>query len=264
MANVDIEMQEPFDPSEMTLMSHLDEFRIRLTRAALSVVVTTLFTFLFAPQLVVILAVPLDTTIVNADGTETFVRGIDLLRAIDVTENITVFMRVALMGGMILSMPMIIYQLIAFIVPGLTPQEKRVLYTGLPAATLLFLGGVAFSYYVILPTAVPFLMQFLGIQTDPRPSTYFGFVTRLIFWVGASFEMPLILGLLARLGVLSPQFLITNARYAVVIIAIAAALITPTPDPLNMGLVMAPLLILYGVGILLAKWLYQPRDIDFS
>jgi sec-independent protein translocase protein TatC len=119
---------------------------------------------------------------------------------------------------------------------------------------------VAFAYFVMLPQAVPFLLNFLDIPTAPRPSTYFGFVTRLIFWIGVSYELPLIMGVLARLGVLSPQFLIKNARYAVVIIAIMAALITPTPDPLNMGLVMAPLLILYGLGIILSRFLYRPRD----
>ena len=176
------------------------------------------------------------------------------------TENIQVFFRVSLMGGLILSMPVIVYQVIAFIVPGLTPQEKKVLFIALPAATGLFLLGVAFAYFVMLPRAVPFLMGFLGIQTDPRPQTYFKFVTKLIFWIGVSFELPLLMAILARLGLLSPEFLIKNARYAVVLIAISAAMITPTPDPLNMGMVMAPLMILYGVGIILAKILYKPRS----
>lgn len=231
---------------QMTLLEHLDEFRRRLIVVSVAVLVTTLLSFAFAQELVNWLAYPIG--------------GIQNLQSIDVTENITVFMKVSLMGGMILSMPVILYELIAFIVPGLTASEKRVLFIAIPAATILFLSGVAFAYFVMMPRAVPFLMSFLGIRTAPRPQTYFGFVTRLIFWIGVSFEMPLVMALLARLGVLSAAFLWKNARYAVVIIAIAAALITPTPDPLNMSLVMAPLLVLYGLGILLAKMMYRPRE----
>lgn len=235
---------------QMTLLEHLDEFRRRLIVVSVAVLITTLLSFAFAKELVNLLAQPIG--------------GIQNLQSIDVTENITVFMKVSLMGGMILSMPVILYELIAFIVPGLTPSEKRVLFIAIPAATALFLSGVAFAYFVMMPRAVPFLMAFLDIPTAPRPQTYFSFVTRLIFWIGVSFELPLVMALLARLGAVTPQFLWKNARYAVVIIAIAAALITPTPDPLNMSLVMAPLLILYGMGILLAKLMYRPRENSLS
>ncbi len=231
---------------QMSLLEHLDEFRKRLVVVSVAVLTATLLTFIFAQQLVDILAQPIG--------------GIDQLQSIDVTENITVFMKVALLGGMVLSMPVIIYQVIAFIVPGLTKSEIRSLYIILPAAMFLFLSGVAFAYFVMLPKAVPFLLNFLDIPTAPRPQTYFSFVTRLIFWIGVSFELPLIMAFLSRLGILSPKFLLVNARYAVVIIAILAALITPTPDPLNMGLVMAPLLFLYGVGLVLAKFTYRPRE----
>ncbi len=232
--------------AQMTLLEHLDEFRRRLIVVSVAVLVTTLLSFAFAKELVSLLALPIG--------------GIQNLQSIDVTENISVFMKVSLMGGMILSMPVILYELIAFIVPGLTRSEKRVLYIAIPAALTLFLSGIAFAYFVMMPRAVPFLMSFLDIPTAPRPQTYFGFVTRLIFWIGVSFELPLVMALLARLGAVSPEFLWKNARYAVVIIAIAAALITPTPDPLNMSLVMAPLLVLYGLGMGLAKLMYRPRE----
>ncbi len=231
---------------QMTLLEHLDEFRRRLIVVSVAVLITTLLSFIFATQLVEILAIPIG--------------GVDKLQSIDVTENISVFMKVSLMGGMILSMPVILYELIAFVVPGLEPHEKRSLFIAIPAATILFLSGVAFAYFVMMPRAVPFLMSFLGIRTAPRPQTYFSFITRLIFWIGVSFELPLVMAVLARFGALSPEFLLKNARYAVVVIAIAAALITPTPDPLNMSLVMAPLLLLYGLGIVLAKFMYRPRE----
>ena len=258
-ADIDRQLEDLAD--QMTLLEHLDELRKRITVVGIAILVTTVFSFIFAKQLVVILAYPLDEVVTNESGEVVEeIPGYLKLESIDVTENISVFMRVSLMGGMIIAMPVIVYQLIAFVVPGLTSQEKRIMWIAIPAATFLFLSGVAFAYFVMLPQAVPFLLNFLDIPTAPRPSTYFSFVTRLIFWIGVSYELPLIMGVLARLGVLSPQFLIKNARYAVVIIAILAALITPTPDPLNMGLVMAPLLILYGVGIALSKFLYRPRD----
>jgi sec-independent protein translocase protein TatC len=246
--------------NQMTLLEHLDELRKRVTVAGAAIMICTLLSFIFAQQLIDLLAEPLSITTVLEDGTIQKIPGRELLESIEVTENINVFMRVSLLGGLILSMPVLVYQIIAFIVPGLTSSEKKFMYIAIPAITILFLGGVTFAYFVLLPTAIPFLLKFLGIPTAPRPQSYFAFVTRLIFWIGVSFELPLFMAILARLGVLSPQFLIDNARYAIVVIAIAAAFITPTPDPLNMGLVMAPLIILYGAGIVLSKMFYKPRD----
>ena len=248
---------------QMTLLEHLEEFRKRLVVASAAVLIATLFSLIFAKQLVVLLTYPLQETVVDADGNVIkVIPGIEKLESVDVTENIGIFMRVSLLGGLILAMPVIVYEIIAFAVPGLTEGEKKVLFIAIPISTLLFLTGVAFAYFIMLPRALPFLLNFLDIPTAPRPQSYFSFVNRIIFWVGVSFELPLLMGVLARLGVLTPAFLIKNARYAVVIIAILAALITPTPDPLNMGLVMSPLIILYGTGIVLAKLLYRPRETD--
>jgi sec-independent protein translocase protein TatC len=267
MSNSDTDLFNQLDAeiddlsNQMTLLEHLDEMRRRLTVVVLAIVIATVFSLIFAPQLVEVLARPLDVPIVDDQGDVIDVTpGVEILQSIEVTENISVFMRVSFLGGLILAMPIIFYQLIAFIVPGLTDKEKKFIMLAIPAATALFLGGVAFAYFVMLPNAVPFLISFLGIKTAPRPANYFSFATRLIFWIGVSFELPLFMALLARLGVLNHSFLITNARYAVVIIAVLAAFITPTPDPLNMGLVMAPLILLYGLGIILAKIFYRPRD----
>ncbi len=227
-------------------MGHLDEFRRRLIVVSVALLITTILSFVFAQQLVEILAVPIG--------------GLHKLESIDVTENINVFMRVALLGGVILSLPIILYEMIAFIVPGLTNTEKRALVFSLPIASILFLAGMAFAYFIVLPNTIPFLIGFLGIPTAPRPQTYFSFVSRLIFGIGLSFELPVIIAILARLGILDAPFLIKNFRFAIVLIAIIAAVITPTPDPLNMGLVMMPLVLLYGLGIISAKILYRPRN----
>jgi sec-independent protein translocase protein TatC len=182
-----------------------------------------------------------------------------MLQSIEMTENISVFMRVSLISGVVLAMPVIIYQLIRVLVPGLTREERRYLWVIVPSASLLFLLGVAFAYFVMLRAAVPFLLSFLDIPVAPRPKSYFGFAARLMFWIGVSFQTPLILAFLARLGVITPEALKKNRKFAVVGIALIAAAITPTVDPMNMLLVMAPLFLLYELGVFLARLTYRPR-----
>lgn len=230
----------------MTLMEHLKEFRDRLIRIVIALVVATALGFIFSDYLIDVLAVPLG--------------GRQALEAIDVTENMGVFMRVSLLAGVAIAMPVIVYQVLAFIVPGLTKGERRALWIVVPGATALFLAGVAFCYFVMLPVAVPFLISFLNIPTKPRPSTYFGFVTQLMLWIGLAFETPLIMAFLARIGIVTPQLLSKYRRYAIVVCAVIAAVITPTVDPVNMSLVMVPLVLLYELGVILARIMYRKRQ----
>jgi sec-independent protein translocase protein TatC len=230
----------------MTLMEHLGELRNRLIYVSVALLITTAISFIFADRLIDIFTVPIG--------------GRQALESVDVTENMGIFMRVSLISGVVLGMPFLVYHIIRFIVPGLTRHERRFLWLVVPGASLLFLGGVAFSYFVMLPVAVPFLVGFMDIPTRPRPNTYFGFVTRLMFWIGVAFETPLVLAFLARVGVVTPQTLRKNRKYAVVVAAVMAAAITPTVDPVNMLLVMAPLLVLYELGVILARITYRPRE----
>ena len=149
-------------------------------------------------------------------------------------------------------LPFVLYQVIRFIIPGLKGNERKWLLLGVPLASLLFVTGVAFTWFVMIPTAVPFLTGFIGITTHVRPSNYFDFITTLMFWIGLSFEMPVVMMLLAKMKFITAGQLARGWRYAVVIIAVVAAAITPTIDPVNMGLVMAPLIGLYVVSVLLA------------
>lgn len=232
---------------QMSLMEHLTELRDRLVRASVALLITTAISFIFANRLVDFLTIPLG--------------GREMLQSIEVTENIGIFMRVSLISGVVLAMPVIVYQFIRFVVPGLTREERRYLWIIVPSASLLFFVGVAFAYFVMLRAALPFLLSFLGIPTAPRPKSYFGFVARLVFWIGVSFQTPLILAFLARLGVITPQALKKNRKYAIVAIAVIAAAITPTVDPVNMLLVMGPLLLLYELGVLLSRLTYRPRQV---
>ncbi len=222
----------------MPLLEHLEELRQRLFKAFAAVVVTTLLSFIFAGQLVDFLAAPIG--------------GRQALVSIEVTENIAIFMRVSLLSGLVLGMPVVVYQIIRFILPGLTPQEQKWLLLSVPFASLLFFGGVVFTWYVMLPVALPFLINFLGIKTEVRPNNYFEFVTSVMFWIGLSFEMPLVVMFLARLKIVKASQLVQYWRHAVVVMAIVAAVITPTIDPINMSMVMLPLGGLYIISIVLA------------
>jgi sec-independent protein translocase protein TatC len=224
----------------MTIIEHLEELRDRLIKSAIALTVATLFSFVFAKKFLEILIAPMGQTLPVSPSP---------------TTTIVVFARVALISGVALAMPVLVYQLISFIAPGLKRQEKRYLYLALPGATLSFVAGAAFAYFVMLPTAIPFLKGFLSDIIEPNwfIDKYISFTTSLLFWVGVSFETPLLIFFLAKLGIVTPEVLSRYRKYAILVIAVLAAVITPTPDPFNMLLVMAPLILLYEIGILLAK-----------
>ncbi|HEY6074215.1 MAG TPA: twin-arginine translocase subunit TatC [Anaerolineales bacterium] len=230
-ASVEMESSAP-------LLQHLNELRNRLFKAFLALAVTTGLCFMFIEQIVDFLAAP--------------VGGRQALVSIEITENISIFMKVSVLGGVILGMPVVIYQIMRFVLPGLKRNETVWLLVMVPFATLLFAAGVAFTWYIMLPSAIPFLTNFLGITTQVRPENYFDFITRLMFWIGLCFEMPLVVMFLAKLKIVSARQLIAAWRYAIVGMAVLAATVTPTVDPVNMGLVMAPLAGLYIISILLA------------
>ncbi len=229
-----------------SLLEHVEELRRRLIKALLALAVGFVISALFTNRLLEWLAQP--------------VGGLGQLEAIEVTENLGVFMQVTLLGGVLLAMPVIVYQVWQFVTPGLYPHEKRYIYMLAPAATLLFIAGAAFAYFVMLPAAIPALLGFAPIPTRPRPANYISFVTNLMFWVGISFEMPLFVFFLAKVRLVGPRDLLRNWRVAVFLIALLAALVTPTGDPINMGLVMIPLVILYVLSILLARIAYRESE----
>ena len=228
------------DEKQLTLIEHIEELRRRLLVALVVLALAVVASLFFSETAVNFLAVPIG--------------GLDKLQSIEITENIGVYMKVSLLGGVILAFPVIVYELLMFVLPGLKRDEKRLVVWSIPMITIFFLGGVAFAYLVLLPTTLPFLTNFLGVETNPRLSNYINFVTNLIFWVGVSFELPLFVYLLARFGAVTPRILLKYWRQALVLIAVVAAVITPTVDPVNMSLMMVPLIVLYFISILFA-WL---------
>jgi sec-independent protein translocase protein TatC len=168
-------------------------------------------------------------------------------------------MRVALLGGFALAFPYIALEIWMFIAPGISRRSRLFSLVAIPIATLFFLGGMAFAFYVMMPTALPFLLNFAGITTIPRPSSYIKFVTGIMFWLGVAFEFPLVVYLLAGLGIVNAKMLSDQWRLAIVVIALIAAAITPTVDPVNMALVMGPMIVLYFLSIGLAKIAQRKR-----
>ncbi|MBX6341558.1 MAG: twin-arginine translocase subunit TatC [Thermomicrobiaceae bacterium] len=227
--------------AEMTLQEHLEELRRRILYAAMAVALGFIAGLATAMKVLKLM------------GRMT---GLEAFQVISPTEGFTTFMKVALYIGVGLAMPVIVYQLVRFLAPGLTRREKHYLYRALPFVSIMFVAGVAFAFFVVIPRALGFLSHFGGsvFHSDFRASEVVSFYMTLLLWVGVVFEMPVVIYILAKLGIVSAQRLASLRRYMLIGIMIAAAIITPTPDPFNMFLVAAPMYALYEIGILLARF----------
>jgi sec-independent protein translocase protein TatC len=224
---------------ELPLIEHLRELRSRLVKAALAIAITTGLSLTFADQEVGILRQ-------LADGHK--------LIALKPTETFVAYVKVSFITGIALSMPLLVYQLFQFLAPGLTRKERRWILISLPAVTLFFVAGVVFCYFLVLPSALNFLLNFgTGVEITPTISDFLSFVTRFLMAVGLAFETPIIIFILAKLGVATPKRLSKFRRWAYVLAFVIAAIITPTPDPINQTIVAVPIIILYELGLIFAR-----------
>jgi sec-independent protein translocase protein TatC len=228
-----------------SLWDHIEDLRKHLLRSLVALAVAVGISFIFTQRLIEYLARP--------------VGGLDTLRAIEVTESIGVFMKVALLSGLAISLPYIAFEFWLFAAPGLRPGARKFGLVAIPLATLLFISGMAFAFYIMTPAALQFLLDFMGIQAELRPASYFNFVTGVMFWIGVSFEFPLVIYALTSIGLINPKVLAEQWRLAIILIAVLAAAITPTVDPVNMALVMGPMTLLYFISIGLSRIAYRAR-----
>ncbi|MGI8587305.1 MAG: twin-arginine translocase subunit TatC [Chloroflexia bacterium] len=228
----------------MALVEHLRELRDRLIRAVLGVAATTVFSFIFINQLVGVFL----RLIPSSPNTDVIV--------LEPAEKFTSYFKVALTAGIVLAMPLIVYQLFRFLAPGLTRLERRWLLLGLPLVTAFFAAGVAFCYFIVLPSALTFLLNFGDplIKNNLRLSTVLGFETTFMLAVGVTFELPPVMFLLAKLGIVRAPRMRGLRRYVIVIAFVVAAVITPTPDPVNQTIVALPIYLLYELGLLFARF----------
>jgi sec-independent protein translocase protein TatC len=229
---------------------HLREFRDRLVKSLIAVALGTAIGFwivnspaLFGktlPNLLIDQFVPPGITLQFLGPAEGFVN----------------YMRISLVIGVAIAIPVIVYQIIAFFSPGLLAREKRMLFTALPFVTELFLAGLAFGWFFTIPAAMQFLLNYGGggrIETRPSFESFISIISTLLLWNGAIFELPALIYLLALLGLINTRMLARTRRYAIVIIVIVAAVITPTGDPYNLLLLAIPMYLLYELGILLSR-----------
>ena len=231
---------------QSTFLEHLSELKSRLIKISLFLFLSTIICFIFHQQILTILMLP-------ASGFE----GIPAQKPIytSLTEFIGIAMKVSLFSGFIVSLPFLIYQIIMFSAPGLTAKEKKYVYFLAPFSLLGFLSGAAFTYFVLLPPSITFLLTFGDDIASPFISigNYINLVVRLIFWIGLIFETPLVMFFLAKIGLISHKTLSKNRRYAIVFSFVLSAIITPTIDPINQTLVAIPIIVMFELGLILAK-----------
>jgi sec-independent protein translocase protein TatC len=231
---------------KLTIFGHIAEFRSRLLKSVIALAAGIVIALIFADRIFYVLTLP-------AQGHQ--------LIYIDMTEMFGVYMQVCLAAGIFLAMPYLVYQLIMFVAPALSSREKRYVYLILPWIALMFVGGVAFSYFVLVPPAVRFLLTFgTGIASPQiRIGSYITVVTRVMLATGCIFQLPVITTFLARLGIVSYRWLAGKRKWAFVLAFVLGAIITPTFDPVNQSLVAAPLIVLYEMSIWLARLVQKKR-----
>jgi len=239
------------EEQELTLYDHLAELRSRLVWISASVMVCAIGSFVFSDDLFYFLTHPLREQFVDGKFIGT-----------GVAEAFIVKLKVSLFAGFVLAAPMVFYQLWLFISPGLLEQEKKIALPFVLACTMFFLVGVSFCFELILPFAFQFFNeQFssIGVTPDIRIGEYLSFVTRLLLVFGAVFELPVLTYFLARLDLISAEWLVTKGRYSIVIIFVAAAILTP-PDVTTQVLLALPLMVLYAMCIGIAYVVRKPKD----
>jgi sec-independent protein translocase protein TatC len=219
-------------------LEHIGALRKHLLRSFFILLICAVLAFLFLNEMLDFITLPIG--------------GMQELNAVEITEPIGVAMRVVLLAAFAVALPYIVFEVFLFVSPALSRRARIIGLLALPLVVVFFFGGMAFAYYLVLPTGLPVLLEFLDVPTQIRPASYVRFVTGLMFWFGAVFEFPLLAYILTVMRILSAQALIKNWRIAVVVIAVLAAVITPTIDPINMMLVMIPLILLYLLSILLS------------
>jgi len=231
---------------QLPVMMHLDELRRCLVRCAFAIAITTGFSLYFAKYVF--------------DLLESRAEGVNLI-FVDMTEMMGTYFMVAITMGIVLALPFIVFQVVLFIRPALTRKERKFLYLLIPGVALSFAAGVVFGYFVLLPPGAKFLITFGNNIAEPqiRISNFVSVMTKLLFAVGLCFETPILILFLSKLGIVSPEGLGKFRKWAIIGAFVLAAIITPTFDPLNQSLVAVPLILLYEVGILLAK-IFRTRE----
>jgi sec-independent protein translocase protein TatC len=232
---------EPDEFEEMTLLEHMEELRDRVIKSVLAIGIAFIAgIFLAGPML-------------KRLQEESSARG--GFDVVSPTDPITIYFKIALYIAIGIALPVIMWQLVGFLLPGMTKREKRFLFLSMPFVVALFLGGAAYGFFFAAPRALQFLASFMSdlYEWSPEGQEVITFYLTLMVGLGLAFQLPVVMFILAKLGVASPKKMIDFRKYAVVALLIVAAVITPSTDPINMGVVAVPLLLLYEGGIVVSR-----------
>jgi sec-independent protein translocase protein TatC len=234
-----IETKEQMDAKHQTLVMHLGELRTRIVLCGYALLIATGICYNFSEKIFNFVRLPIAPYLTNG--------GLVYTAPMD---KFVAHLKLSFVCGVIISCPFWLYQIWLFVAPGLYTKERKHSIGFIVAGTLLFLLGVSFSYFVVLPMAFHFLMNYGGDVDKPMITIdhYLGFFTQMCLMFGASFELPLVLIVLGMLGVVSQKFLREKRRYAIMILAVASAVITP-PDLLSMVMMLGPMVILYEIAV---------------
>jgi sec-independent protein translocase protein TatC len=234
---------------EMTLLEHMEELRDRIIKSVIAIGLAFIAGVFLAGPLLKRLQVEADAT-----------TGFDVVSP---TDPITIYFKIALYIAIGLALPVLMWQVVGFLAPGLTQKEKRFLILSLPFVILLFLAGVAYGFFFAAPRALQFLSGFMSdlYEWSPEGQEVISFYLTLMVGLGLAFQLPVVMFILAKLGAVSPQKMRSWRKYAMLVLLMLAALITPSTDPFNMMVVFVPLYLLYELGILVSR-LFAKRPIE--
>ncbi len=238
-------------PDEMTFLEHLEDLRKRIWYAFLALVVGVVPGWIFHKEIYTILAKPVTQYL--PEGTK--------LAYTSLTAPFMLYMKISFLAALFLTSPFIFYQLWLFIAPGLYKKERKYVFPFVFFTTVFFVAGALFGYLFVFPWACRF---FLAMGADFQPvlkvDEYFSFTLRILLGIAAVFELPTLVYFLSKLGIITAGWMIKNFKYAVLVVFILAAVITPTPDMVTQSLVAVPMLGLYGLSILIAFVVKRGKD----
>ncbi|MFH2003323.1 MAG: twin-arginine translocase subunit TatC [Bacteroidota bacterium] len=242
---------------EMTFLDHLEELRWRIIKVAIGVVVGAILCWTFIDFLVegILLQPVRAINSQNPGGPQI------TLQNLKPFGQVLLYMEIGIIGGIIVSLPNLFFQFWKFIAPGLLPRERKYISRIVAFSTICFLIGIAFAYFVMLPTALKFFAAFGSpqIENNIAITEYMSFVVSLMLGAGVVFELPMVSWFLSKLGILTPAFMRKYRRHAIIIILILAAILTPGTDPISQILLAIPLMLLYEISIWIAKVAAKPK-----
>jgi sec-independent protein translocase protein TatC len=237
--------------SRMPVWRHLEELRTVLVRTLIAISFGFCLTYYFSEQVMRFLEAPILNSL-PVGSQHLYFSGL--------TDKFMTYLKVSLYASLALTSPYILMQVWKFVAPGLKENERKWIAPFLGMGTVAFVAGLAFGYYVVLPGGYHFLVNFGGPNEKPliNIADYFGLTLQLLFCMGILFELPVVLMLLGKLGVIKREWLIQFRPHAYVGLAVAAAILTPTPDAFTMLLVLVPLLLLYEFSVQMIRWVMKP------